>query len=378
MYHRPLPRPIWLLLPLAALWVACSDDSPEDSEAASGGSARAGRSSDLVGFAPPDGPAIDPVAEFERTCGSETELSLDCEFLLAIVRADVLDALERLESARDKRAVDEALAALELADEPEIQIAAMRILSDFPGSEGLAAKALPLLDSPYLAVQEAAAELLSGNDDSNVAGVGLLWSDHHREIHAEDEYEEIALPKHYGAIGFPSLPGVERFTPGDSDRSVGWSSAETVAEVAAQITAALGVEPIGFQAWMERSQRAQMQLYAPPDPELMAEMERVTAEYVKAQDPKLLERLTALQKKMSAPMELATAKAEKSVDRVAMPPDANAFEETRYWVAEEKDGRVAKLVVAYPVPALGRTAVQMTWNLTDHPSSWSGVRTRAQ
>ena len=40
------------------------------------------------------------------------------------------------------------------------------------------------------------------------------------------------------------------------------------------------------------------------------------------------------------------------------------------FVAEEKDGHPARVVVIYRQPALDRTIIQVTWDLRDYPSAW--------
>ena len=58
-------------------------------------------------------------------------------------------------------------------------IAAMRVLGRFPDTPGIAQKVLPLLlDSPWLKVQEVAAQLLSRVPDPAVAGLGTQWGEH--------------------------------------------------------------------------------------------------------------------------------------------------------------------------------------------------------
>jgi hypothetical protein len=31
---------------------------------------------------------------------------------------------------------------------------------------------------------------------------------------------------------------------------------------------------------------------------------------------------------------------------------------------------VARLIIAYPLPSLGRTVIQHAWSLADYPSAW--------
>jgi hypothetical protein len=54
----------------------------------------------------------------------------------------------------------------------------------------------------------------------------------------------------------------------------------------------------------------------------------------------------------------------------AQPPTYAPMEQWSFLVAEERDGRVSRLIMIYPVPALGQTAIQMLWDLNDFPPAW--------
>jgi hypothetical protein len=95
-----------------------------------------------------------------------------------------------------------------------------------------------------------------------------------------------------------------------------------------------------------------------------------TEKYIKAPDPALMEEIQSLQQEMYAPFEAANAVSEKGMDTVAVPPASSPQDEVRYFVAEEKDGHISRLVLVYPMPYLRRTIVQVSWNLGDYPSAW--------
>jgi hypothetical protein len=107
------------------------------------------------------------------------------------------------------------------------------------------------------------------------------------------------------------------------------------------------------------------------DPEKMAEIQKLTEQYMKTQDAKIMEKVQKLQEEMTAPMEKATADAEKAVDKVANPSSTTSGE-IYYLIAEEKDGRVARLVMIYRELAVDRTVIQTSWNLADYPPVWGG------
>jgi hypothetical protein len=47
----------------------------------------------------------------------------------------------------------------------------------------------------------------------------------------------------------------------------------------------------------------------------------------------------------------------------------------QYFVVEEEDGHVARLILVYHLPSLNRTVIQEAWNLLDYPSAWPPVET---
>lgn len=83
-----------------------------------------------------------------------------------------------------------------------------------------------------------------------------------------------------------------------------------------------------------------------------------------------MERAQKLQQEIYAPMENAAKMAELGVGNIMPPYLPGVAEEARFFVAEEKDGHVARLVIVYPLAALGRTVIQEAWSLADYPSAW--------
>ena len=111
------------------------------------------------------------------------------------------------------------------------------------------------------------------------------------------------------------------------------------------------------------------------DPAQQAEVERLMAEFTKTQNMALLEQMQKLQEEMYAPMQQAGKVSEMGVGTLTPPSTANAFEAARYFIAEEKDGHIARMVAIYPMPGLRRTVIQEGWNLLDYPSAWPAVET---
>lgn len=317
-----------------------------------------------------------PLREYDAQCPPVEEPSLECEWLRSLVVAEVVGALEAIERSRDQRGVELALKALGVLDEPEVLIAACRILGKFADRPGIAEKVPPLLDSPYLEVQRIAAQLLGRNPNRALAAMGHEWSENHGGATVETPYGELDFPEHYAGMRFPEYPGAERYTPADSDRSIGWWSPDPPATVSSRLVKTLGVEAMTPEQWAER---AQQQVAAAArsafDPAKMAEMQKLTEQYMKTQDPKLMERIEALGKEMAAPMEETAAGLDQAVDRVATPPPSAPYDQIYYLVAEEKGGHVARLILVYRQPVVERTVLQMAWDLRDYPPAWAPKET---
>jgi len=309
---------------------------------------------------------------YRRDCPAVEEPSDQCIVLRSLVVTYVTLALEEIERARDQRGTAEALKALNVADEPEILMAAMRVLGRFPDTPGIAEKVLPLLlDSPWLKVQEVAAQLLSRVPDPAVAGIGSQWSGHGALPYTDDPYAELPpFPEHYWDMDFPEYPGVEWFTPADSDRSVGWITTDTPEVVTSTLSEMAGAPVLNYEAWNARSQESLMRMFQPGANPHMEEFQALMQEYMSTQDPKVLARIESMQKEM----EQASQRMEDTMNNLlvnaAQPPSYAPMEQWSFLITEERDGRASRLIVVYPVPALGQTAIQMTWDLNDYPPAW--------
>jgi len=377
-----------LLLATTFWLVGCSDEAPNepavdaDQAAQTAEVSRETTTDADAETAEPDSPASPPTGKsnlstdlaisYEKKCPAVKEASLECEILRSLVIAEVVLALEEIEQARDQRGAEEALLALDLADEPEVHIAAMRILGQFPETPGIAVKTLPLLlDSPWLAVQEMAANLLSRNPDPEYSALGSLWSGNHNGLYPEDEYEEYPdFAPHYPDMAFPAYPNAEWFSPADSDRTVGWWTADEMEEVIDWLSDKLDVEPLSYTQWSEQSTAQSMAAFQSIDQTKLDRVQQLTEEFTKTQDMALLEQMQKLQEEIYAPMQAAGKVSEMGVDNVALPSMSGVFETVQYFIAEEKDGHVARLIIVYPLPSLERTVIQEAWNLIDYPNAW--------
>lgn len=320
------------------------------------------------------GSGFDPVKAYDEQCpADEDEPSLECEWLRGLVVADVVEALEAIEASRDKRGVEEALAALDVDDEPEVLIAACRVLGRFADTPGIADKLTPLLlESPYLEVQRMAAAVLGDNPEGDLAAMANQWSSNHDGLSSDDPYDELpAIPAHYAAMGFPQYPGAAWFTPADSDRSVGWWTADAPSVVAGRLSDMLGVEAMDYQEWIERSQQQMMNAVQSIDESKVEELQKLIEEFARTQDAKLMERVEKLQTEIYAPMEQLGDTTEMTVAEVATPPGAAEPDQVHYLIAEEKHGHVARVILVYRQKVPERTVMQMAWDLRDYPRAWA-------
>jgi hypothetical protein len=303
-------------------------------------------------------------ADYERQCGGEETPSENCEILRSLMVAEVTTALELMERSGDQRGTEEALAALDITDEPEVVVAAGRVLGKFPDTPGVAAKALPLLQNPYVEVQRVAAELLQAGPDAGLREVGGLWLANHgsRADTAYDEYPSFA--ELYPKLGFPMYPGAEWFSPADTDRSIGWSTPASAEDVTKWFSDTLKTPALGAEQWQaERNAALKLLL---PDQAKTARMQQLVEKVIKG-DAAARAELEKLQKEFESQQQNVRRAASQSVGD--MIPPSSAIVAARWIVAQRKDGRVSRVVLVYPLQGLKRTVIQLAWDLTDYPSA---------
>jgi len=359
-----------VLLLATGLVSGCSRDTSASAVNARAQSAPGGQQQgELLGT----GDAIELAADYERQCSREEKPSRDCEILRGLLVVEVAIALEEIERSRDQRGTEEALAALDLADEPEIVIAASRILGQFPGTEGVAAKMLPfVLESAYAQVQRAAAQVLKATPDPDLAQIGEIWLRNHDGLVNADTYDEYPdFPAHYAGLGFPKYPGAEWFSPADSDRSIGWSTKDDVNVVARWFAQALRADVLDDERWLQ-IQTEQASASPGVDQSTLTRLQQLAARASRGDQAALAE-IDKLQNQLNAAQQDRSAANDKSVDQVAAPP-ASSGSAARWIIAQKKGARISRLVLVYPLPALKRTVIQFAWDLADYPSAWPKPR----
>lgn len=331
----------------------------------------------LVGDQPPRPPQSWPealnlpgaeelVADYERQCGGEGTPSEACDIRRGLIVAEVATALEMIERSGDQRGTEEALAALDITDEPEIIIAAGGVLGLFPDTPGISAKALPLLQNPYLEVQRVGAELLKAGPDPGLAEIGGIWLGNHSRSGVESAYDDYpSFASLYPRLGFPMYPGAEWFSPADTDRSIGWSTTASAADVTKWFSDTLKTPAIGAEQWFAERNAALKLLM--PDQSKMARMQQLVEKVLKG-DAAAKAELDTLQKEFESQQQKTERALKQSV--VDLNPPSASMAGARWIVAQRKDGRVSRVVLVYPLQGLKRTVVQLAWDLTDYPSAW--------
>jgi hypothetical protein len=318
-------------------------------------------------------PTPEMATEFVRRCKDAPAESVECEVFRGLLVFELTNLLTRSEIAKDRRAVEPALAALALTEEPDILVAACRVLGRFPDTPSVAPKLIPLLlDSPYIEVQRKAAAVLAENPDPQVQYLGKLWGDGHSGLtaqHPSDEYPD--FPDHYAKIGFPTYPGATWLSAADSDRSVGWSTADDPAKVASWFAATLKTTVLDGNQWSEvQREQTMLAVQTSVNPKTMTRMQQLMEKAASGKATaaeneeymKLAESLGDGQKNMDAALNNSITAS--PLVQTLMPRDA------RWIVARKKGERISQLVIVFPMPALRRTAIATVWDLSDFPSAW--------
>jgi len=310
-------------------------------------------------------------AAYRENCINPNAEAFECRVLRSMVVVETVMALEEIQRSRDQRGTVVALKALDLYQEPIVLTAAMRILGHFPDTPGIAEKALPLLlESPYIQVEQMAANLLGANPDPAMAALGAYWSSNHSQLAAENAYQEYPdFAPHYLDMGFPEYTDSEWFSPADSDRSVGWWTTDDMGKVSGWVSEKLNVEGLTYRQWTEQMQ-AQFTAAFNFDQSKQDRIEQLLAQFEKTQNMALLNEIQKLQQELYAPVQAAGEAADQGVEQLNPPNINEIVEQARYFIAEEKAGHVARMIIVYPLAGLGHTVIQHGWNLGDYPSAW--------
>jgi hypothetical protein len=140
--------------------------------------------------------------------------------------------------------------------------------------------------------------------------------------------------------------------------------------VSSWISAELGVEPLTFPQWAENMRTQSMAVFQSVDPDKVARVQELVQEYIQTQDPALMEEAEKLQAEINAGVGAANEASQQGAEQLTIPMTSDAYDQVRYFVAEEKNGHIAKVVIVVPLTGFGRTVIQHAWNLGDYPSAW--------
>jgi hypothetical protein len=271
----------------------------------------------------------------------------------AIEREEVVALLEELEQARDMRSIPVAESALDSGD-PVVLAAGLRLLGPFADkNESSAARAVPLLTSPYLTTQRLAANVLERSP--KYAQLAYQYRNGHGSEPDLDPWAK-ALPVNLAGMGFPPpYLKATAFAPGDSPMSFAFATTDGIDTVLSHYKSELGKEPIEFAAFEASLSARSTKSFE----ELGKQMQTLQAEYLKTQDPKLLEKMQELSK-------AATKGMESSLSKCPF-PGAPTNASAKVFVVEQDGDTPIRAVVAYPEPLLGRTVVMLAWSPPKYP-----------
>lgn len=320
-------------------------------------------------------PTPEMAPEFVRRCQNASRDSVECDVFRTVLVFELTRTLQKSEIAKDQRAIPQALAALSLTEEPEILIAASRILGRFPETPDLAAKMLPLmLGSAYVQVQSRAAQVLTANPNPEFGDLGRQWIEGHSELRSTGPYDESPdFPKHYVSMGFPKYAGAEWFSPLDSDRSIGWAVKADAAAVAKWYGDTLHTEVLDGEKWNDVYMQ-QTKLLLKFDQSRMEHMQQLL-ERAQRGDSTAMTELQKLQKQIDAEQKDVEAAMERSVSKAAIVPGPFAAD-ARWIIAAKKGERISRLIVIFSIPTLQLTAIREVWDLSDFPSAWPALKSR--
>jgi hypothetical protein len=308
------------------------------------------------------------IADYQQQCNGSGKPTLDCEVRHDLLVAELVMSFETIELAKDQRGVPQAFAALDHLDEPELLIAACRVLGQFATTPGLAVKVLPLLlESPYIEVQRMASTLLKAVPEVGAVTLGDLWERNHGSLTATSAYSEYPeFPAHYASIGFPKYPGAKWFSPADTDRSIGWSTEDDAATVVRWFSQALHADAMDMPQWMQSQTVDVSQVF---DQSKLTRMQELLPKAL-AGDQGATAEIDRLQKEMDQQRSNFEQSANQAVTQAVNNPPAAAVNEARWIVAKKKGNRASTVVLVYPVTGTRLTAIQLAWDLSDYPSAW--------
>ncbi len=352
------------------------EDAPAVSTAVAAQSTSGGQTPALVLQPADNSGSLRLASDYKQKCAGQQTPSRECQILRSLLVAEVSTALELIQRSGDQRGVAQALVALDFPNEPDLFIAACRILAKFPTTPGIAAKVLPqLLENRSLEVQRISANLLTAVPDPIVVDIAQLWLRNHSRLSSITNYDPYPdFPGHYAGIGFPQYPGAVWFSPADSDRSIGWSTKDDLATVTNWFTQTLKTDAMDYAAWRQRQSQQMMAGMQSIDQSKIVRMQQLMPGVVKGDQAAVAE-LERLQAEMTKASEAASTAVQNGVANGPMPPDS-VVSQARWIVAKQSSNHMAAVVMIYPVKGVQRTVIQLMWDLGDYAPAWRTAENR--
>lgn len=302
---------------------------------------------------------------------------VDCYLERAVLIEELLGDLYALEGSRDQRAVPAALEALDV-DELDVQLLALSVLGPFADHEGVGAKVLPWLLADDSRREARAADVLARSKDPGLERLA-------RQFAAGHGGEEAAPPlagwwRDPQVHGISAYAGATRFPPGDSRRSIGLMTEDSVEKVLAFYGTGASTPALDVKAYQDKrnkldrlaSSKFEAALKAPEFLARQKRLDDLIKEYERTKDPKVLAKIARMDKE--DPIHLPAPFDATGALLMPLPPLTGVapMKDAKWLVLEERDGVPVRAIATYREPAVDRTVIVLGWS----PTAYGGVPDR--
>lgn len=323
---------------------------------------------------------------YDTDCPPST-VSPHCAALRGAVIYELVSALDQLSDNPTAEEAQIALGALDVK-EPEVKSAALSLIGSQHELPGAGPKVLDiLLTNPYEDLQAKAARVLTSMESEPMQRVGRQWEMNHPNLSSAGSPATPAVRTRVAAVVVPRAvavdpyPGARRFAPSESDRSVGFTTHDSVDKVVAFYSKKLG-KPLDAEAWTKWLADHQSAYYPTTNPFDDPEYKRISEQAQKfgvlaqrlsaAKDAKTRDQIqaeiTALQAKIQRDTAAFAAKQPVREERpgvvaIQTPPPGDVPQHSvRVFVGAEQHRRALRTLAIYREDAVDGTVIQLAWD----------------
>ncbi len=306
----------------------------------------------------------------------------ECAVTRVRVDAQIADAFDAVSATPDTTLGKEAGRALHERD-IHTQLAALNYLGRLSPAEfdrTALADVLGLLEySRSLPVGERAAGLL-GAQHPAWAAVARRYEENHKTFTHDRKnlayWRAVDVPS-TASLGVPFYPSVTAYAPADTDRSIGWITKATPAQVVAWFTTSLGAAPVAttpetWQQFLMTTLQRETTVAGGISTADVMEIQRLQQEFRKTHDQKLLAQIQVISKRIEAaasgkagPPKTPTGVAVQGQVTGAYLRHVGDTTPVTAFVGAKQPDRIVAMVFVYPEPSLGGTIIEYAWSLTD-------------